>query len=108
VSQKRASGFLRLGIVLTAAWLMIFPVFYWLVLSGFYSHPQLAYALGVLYTWIDGPTEHTTGLDFTPIIPQFSFLRFISFWLLPLFVSWLILYVLPRAIRWVAEGFRDE
>jgi hypothetical protein len=106
--MRHASGFLRLGIVLTATWLIVFPVFYWLVLSGFYSHRKLAYALGFFYTWIEDATVTDTTVGFVPIIPQFNFLRFVSFWVLPLVICWLVLFVLPRAIRWVVDGFRNE
>jgi hypothetical protein len=107
MSRKYISGFLRLGIVLSAGWIILFPTIYSLALIGFYSNPRISYALRALYMWTEGETGRTNeGFDFTPTIPHFSLPRFISFYVVPLFFGWLLLYVLPRSIRWVAEGFR--
>jgi hypothetical protein len=105
---KQRSGWLRLGIVLSFFWTIASPVLYF---GGIISYPSfLTTWLSRLYVWIDRhrPPVMDHGIEFTPLDPTVDVLKLAAFILLPLLSGWLLLFVCPRLIRWVWQGFRQK
>lgn len=94
--RKLLSGYFRLGIVLSIAWLLIFPGIYFLGLKIFPL--TLGDAMAGLYTWVY-PSPRTWGR------PTINWFVLISYSILPVLVPWLLLFVIPSSIRWVRAGF---
>jgi hypothetical protein len=100
------SGFKRLGIVCSGVWMLVAITGYFL---GIYFYPSwLTNALSKFYTWVEGKPEVVNGLDFTPLAPTFNGLCLSLVVLLPVFIGWLVLFVIPRSVRWVRNGFQQE
>ena len=100
------NGYKRLGIVCSGLWALLAAAAYFL---GICFYPSfLTTALYKLYTWVEGPSEIVKGIDFRPLNPSADCFRLSLFILLPICTGWVVLYVIPRSIRWVRDGFQHE
>jgi hypothetical protein len=97
------TGHIRLGVVLSALWLIIFPSIYFL---GLYMLPAaFADAVWPLYRWLPGAqVEVAPHSYFTQIHPAIKWVAFVLGSLLPVVIPWIVLFVIPQTIRWVQSG----
>lgn len=98
--QKRPSGHLRLGIVLTVSWLALFATVYF---ASIWLYPNLVTLhFAWAYEWWE-----TADLGMSPIPPApYPSGVALAAALLPAFLGWLLLFLLPLAVRWVRDGYR--
>jgi len=95
------SGYKRLGIVCSGLWLLLAVTFYFL---GIFTDPSfISHTLRKLYTWQPAPDW---AQPYPPGNPRFVGLSFALFVFLPVVIGWLLLYVIPRSVRWVIDGFQ--
>jgi hypothetical protein len=100
------SGCKRLGIICSGFWMLVAVTIYFL---GIHVYPSsFTNALSKLYTWVEGEPETVKGIDLTPLNPTMDGLKLSLFVLVPVMSGWLVLYVIPRSIRWVRDGFEYE
>lgn len=106
-SARRLSGAVRLGIFLTCVWVIAFPLAY--VLGAHFNPPFLHASFEWAYGWWeDVPSaKDPLGLfiSFTPEA-RIGLAALLTFGVPGSF--WLLFFVLPRSLSWVAEGFRHE
>ncbi len=104
-NRKAISGPLRLGIFLSIAWILLSAAAYLIAARMnppfLYTYFEWAYAW-----WEDAPTPGTT-IDFRAFWPEASVSRASMLILGVPVVLWLLLFVLPKSVSWVAEGFHD-
>lgn len=101
------SGWARLGIALSGVWVVLAPVAYFL---GRASYPSWwTTAFDKLYAWVpsaSGPVfDPTLNMEVVPGEPQLDVAALGLFVAVPVLAGWLVLFLLPRTIRWVREGF---
>jgi hypothetical protein len=100
------SGYKRVGIFCSGLWALVATTAYFL---GIYFYPCfLTNALTKLYIWVEGPSELVKGIDLRPLNPTADGFRLSLFIFLPICIGWLVLYIIPRSVRWVRDGFRHE
>ncbi len=91
------NGHMRLGIVTSGFWLLLSVSAYFL---GIWLYPSfITSTLSKLYTWVEGAPIVDRALDFTPLSPTVDSLRLTLLVVLPLFIGWTALCVIPRSIR---------
>jgi len=102
--KPRLSGPIRLGILLSATWIVITLLAYFLVI---WLHPNaVTRHIPWAFSWLPTGEEFLAGKDIStspdasPVVYALS--------LLPIVVGWLVFFVIPRSIRWVIEGFRNS
>lgn len=110
---KRRSGWLRLGIVTSVAWVLISVFLYF---AGIWFYPsRLLSSTGLyrLYAWVAHTNQYDALLKATgefwdrdPMLyPAVNEMKLTLLVLSPLICGWLLLFALPRSIRWVRKGF---
>jgi hypothetical protein len=114
----RINGWNRLGIVLSAAWLLVASWAYFYELN---NHPSelTAYFPHAGYEWIHDldatkmahKASQQQGKDFSDrfvlLKPTFDTYGFLKFILTPIVASWLGIYVVLWIFRWVRRGFES-
>ena len=96
--RKTRTGYLRLGMVLSIAWLLVSQAIYFIGLKVFPL--SLGNAMAYLYTWVY-PSSHALGH------PTINWSVLISCSILPVVIPWLLFFVIPFSIRWVRAGFAE-
>jgi len=106
MQRIQISGYKRLGIFCSGLWMLLAVTAYYL---GICFYPSfLTNTLSKLYTWVEGASVMDKGIDFRPLNPTVDGFRLSLFIFLPVVTGWLLLYVIPRSIRWVRDGFQHE
>ena len=111
----KMNGWQRLGIVISAVWLLIGTFAYFHEIS---NHPSWLKGLPQLaYQWVQDneftqkahQNARLEGKDFSNnyifLKPTFSASGLLSFIFAPIIVSWVVVYLLIFIIRWVKNGF---
>jgi len=112
----RINGLQRLGIVMSAAWLIVAS---WAYFHELNNHPSelAAYLPNAGYEWIQDLDATNKahkdaiqqGTDFSErfvfLKPTFNIYRFLKFILTPIVASWLGVYLVVWIFRWVRRGF---
>lgn len=98
------TGHVRLGIVLSVLWLIIFPSIYFLGLHVFPA--SFADSVWPLYRWLPGArVEVAPHSYFTQTYPTIKWHALVLGSSLPVVIPWIVLFLIPRTIRWVRAGF---
>jgi hypothetical protein len=106
-ATRRLTGRVRLGIFLTCLWVIFLPSAY--ALAAHLNPPFLHSWFEWAYRWWEAAPAPNDPLGlFTSFTPEASLERVALFTFGVPGVFWLLLFVLPKSISWVAEGFRDE
>ena len=105
------SGYQRLGIVLSGLWFIFAPVAYFIGIATRSSF--FATVFRSFYVWVPGSKPAAVGepgheFGFVPDIPQADGFRLSLLCFSPILIGWFVFYILPRSIRWVRDGFRDD
>lgn len=104
---RRIGGPVRVGIFFTCVWVIGFPLAY--LLGAYFNPPFLHDSFQWAYVWWeDVPTPADPLGLFSSFEPE---VRIGAATLLTFGVPgvlWLLLFVLPKSLAWVAEGFRHE
>jgi hypothetical protein len=105
VKHKKRSGWLRLGVVVSVFWVALSVLVYF---AGIVLYPSpLTNWLSRLYAWVESAPVMNRGIEFTPLYPTLQVWGLLLFTGLPLFFGWLFLFIVPRSIRWIRDGFRE-
>jgi hypothetical protein len=94
--RKTHPGYFRLGVVLSVAWLVAFPILYIACLRFF---PVVAEGMG-LYSWVYPDGRHGI-LHIDRCVLIFGSV-------LPVVVPWFFLFIIPVSIRWIKAGFAQH
>ncbi len=117
--MRKLNGWVRLGIVLSAAWMALTTFTYF---NEIVNHPSFAARhtpmLDSYFNWVDD-NEATAkaheeakvhGKDFSDqgvfLKPTFNLAGYFQFALLPVVIGWFGTYLIVWIFRWVNEGFR--
>jgi hypothetical protein len=96
------SGYKRLGLVCSGVWMLLAVTAYFL---GICIHQSfIATTLKKFYIWVPAPDWAQPSRP-DPTFDGFGFSLFVF---LPVVVGWLLLYVIPRSIHWVRDGFQHD
>ncbi len=117
--MTRLNGWIRLGIVTSAAWIALATFVY---VTEIVNHPSFvasqATALDGYFHWVDDldaivkahAEAKAQGKDFTERYvfqqPTFSPLGYVELAFLPVLISWLGTYAIVWAFRWVRKEMR--
>ena len=101
--SRHLNGYKRLGIFCSGLWVLVAVTVYYLGIS--FCPSSLTNLLHNLYDWVQGPAEVVGMKPNTPTADDFKLCLFI---LLPICTGWLVLFILPRSLRWVKDGFRQK
>jgi hypothetical protein len=96
--------------VLSGLWFIFVPAAYFI---GIATYPSpVATAFRKFYTWIPGkpagPGEPGHEFGFIPDIPLADGFKLSLLCILPVLIGLLALFVSPRSIRWVRDGFHHD
>jgi len=115
--MKRLNGWVRLGIVLSTAWVLLVSYIY---VDELLHHPSYAlrYHLDGYFGWVED-SEATKGAHagskakgqefserYVLLKPTFSAAGYFKLTFFPVIVGWLGSYIIIWIFRWVREGFR--
>lgn len=106
IPSRSLSGNVRLGILLTALWVIFYPAVY--ALAAHFNPPFLHDLFPWAYDWWETLPSPEDPYDlFTTFMPELrlGLLALLTFGIPA--ALWLGLLVLPRSLHWVADGYRN-
>lgn len=115
--MKRLTGWTRLGIVLSLAWIILTSIVY---VNEIYNHPSYGATCNLhrYFNWVDDPkaTERAhieakaEDKDFSNrfvfMKPVFRVSGYFKLAFLPAILGWCVAWLGVAIFRWVREGFR--